>query len=303
MFSRRHPFLFFLLSLSGVCAAMVVLVTFIAALGFSGVRRDMLVPGAGRPAVGIVEVTGVMTDTRRAITQLKAFRDDAAIRAIVLRIDSPGGAVGPAQELYRELQKTVETKKVVASMGSVAASGGYYVAAAADGIMANPGTITGSIGVIMGYTNFRELFEKIGLSAVVIKSGRFKDIGSPVRDMTEAEKALLQEFVDKTRKQFVQAVADGRNMAYDQVDLLADGRIFTGEEAMANGLVDKLGNIEDAITWAGRLGGIEGKVPVVHARERRFTFLEALLGGPIENLLNRIVSNASPRAAYLLERP
>jgi len=209
--------------------------------------------------------------------------------------------VGPAQEIYREIQKTVDHKKVVVSMGNVAASGGYYLAAAADGIMANPGTITGSIGVIMSYTNYRQLFEKIGLTPVVIKSGEFKDIGNPSRDMTESEENILQGFVDKTRKQFVEAVATGRGLPLETVASLADGRVYTGEEAMEHGLVDRLGNLEDAIEWTGRMVGIEGDVSVVYARKEKFSLLDMLLGTAQESLLQNLSQHMLPQAAYLLD--
>ena len=172
-------------------------------------------------------------------------------------------------------------------MGSVAASGGYYVAAAADGIIANPGTITGSIGVIMGYTNFEKLLEKIGLVPVVIKSGEYKDMGSPTRKMTLKEEEALQYFVDQTDKQFVKAIAEGRDMDLALVESLADGRIYTGEEAFKNGLVDRLGNLEDAIEWAGRLGGIEGKISSVYKREETFSFLRYLSESAIKELISR----------------
>jgi protease-4 len=183
----------------------------------------------------------------------------------------------------------------------VAASGGYYIAAAADGIMANPGTITGSIGVIMSYTNYQQLFEKIGLAPVVIKSGEFKDIGSPMREMTEAEEDILQDFVDKTRRQFVEAVAAGRDLPLETVAALADGRMYTGEEAMEHDLVDKLGNLEDAIEWAGRMAGIEGDISVVYARKEKFSLLDILLGTAQESLLQNLSQYLQPQAAYLLD--
>jgi protease-4 len=251
--------------------------------------------------VGIIEVTGIIYDSDDIIHQIKEFRENESIRAILLRINSPGGTVGPAQEIYREIQKTVQTKKVVASMGTMAASGGYYIAAAADGIMANPGTITGSIGVVMSYTNYRELFEKIGLSAVVIKSGEFKDMGSPIREMTESEEGILQSFVDGTRQQFVEAVADGRDLPLDKVSALADGRIYTGEEAMDHGLVDRLGNLEDAIEWTGELAGIEGEVTTVYARQARYSLMDMLMGNVEESLFKNLSQHLLPRAAYLLD--
>jgi protease-4 len=237
--------------------------------------------------VGVVEITGTIADARPTIEKLKIFRDQEAIKAIVVRIDSPGGAVGPSQEIYREIRKISEEKKVIASMGAVAASGGYYVAAATDGIIANPGTITGSIGVIMGYTNFQELLHKIGLVPVVIKSGEFKDMGSPAREMSAKELEILQKLIDRIHSQFVAAIAEGRSLELSQVEPIADGRIFTGEEAIDLGLVDRLGNLEDAIQWAGSLAGIEGKVAAVYAKEEKYSLLRYLLDSSLKSLLRR----------------
>ena len=242
--------------------------------------------------VGVVELIGVISDARKVIRDIKRFREDPSIKAIVLRIDSPGGGVGPSQEIYREIEKTKEMKKIIiTSMGSVAASGGYYAASATDGIMANPGTITGSIGVIMGYTNFREVFDKIGLYPVVIKSGEFKDMGSPVREMTEGERQLLQGFVDKVHQQFVNDAAKGREMAPEKMAKLADGRIYSGEEALELGLIDKLGNLEDAVEWAGRLGGIEGEVTAVYVKENKFSLLKYLSDSSLDEMMNRVINN------------
>ena len=278
MFSRRHPFLFFSLIMCTICVCGLIFISLIVASAVNSSNRNSSFYTARGDLVGIIDVTGIIADSRSVINQIKQLRENKSIKAVVLRIDSPGGTVGPAQEIYREIQKTVGTKKIVVSMGTVAASGGYYIASAADGIMANPGTITGSIGVIIEYTNFKQLLDKIGVSPVVIKSGDFKDVGSPVREMTEKEEKFLQNFVDKTRQQFVRAVADGRKMPIEQVESLADGRIFTGEEAKENGLVDRLGNLEDAIEWAGRMAGIEGEINTIYLHEKRFTFLEELLG-------------------------
>jgi len=271
MFTRRHPYLFFLLTGFGIFAVLV--------LGIMAMVMLMTTGGSGIKdnAVGVVEIIGPIADAREAIEDIRAFREDDNIRAIVVRIDSPGGAVGPSQEIYREIRKTIETKKVVASMGAVAASGGYYVACATDGIVANPGTITGSIGVIMGYTNFRELLDKIGMVPVVIKSGPYKDTGSPTREMRDDERELLETVTHDIHEQFVSAIAEGRRMDRDQVAAAADGRIYTGEQAKARGLIDRLGNFEDALAWAGEMGGIEGTVVPVYAREDKFSLLRYLL--------------------------
>jgi protease-4 len=251
--------------------------------------------------VGVVEITGVIVDARDTIDQIKQLREDDTIKAIVVRIDSPGGAVAPSQEIYREIRKTVPLKKVVASMGAVAASGGYYIAAAADGIIASPGTITGSIGVIMAYTNYRALMDKIGLTPVVVKSGTYKDAGSPVREMTAEERQLLEGLTGKIHRQFVQDIVDGRRMDPDKVAQLADGRIYTGEESRELGLVDRLGNIEDAIEWAGRLGGIEGQVSAVYVGEDEFSLLDLVLGTSLKTYLVRLLKG--DLAAEAVYRP
>src|SRR6056297_1563845 len=271
MFTRRHPFLFFILVFSSIIAATIVMTSLMAMF-----EKEERAFGYGE-RVGVIEIDGMMTDSRRVLEQIKAFRRQDSIKAIVLRINSPGGAVGPAQEVYREIRKTVENKTVVASLGSVAASGGYYVAAAADRIMANPGTVTGSIGVIMAYTNFQDLFEKIGLRPVIIKSGKYKDMGSPMREMSDEERALLQEFTDTVHTQFIEAVARGRQKSSKAIREIADGRIFSGQTAQAYGLVDRLGNLQDAIDWAGELGGIKGKVTAVYPPREKPPILEYLL--------------------------
>ena len=239
--------------------------------------------------VGIIEISGVITDAKKAIYNLKRFREDNSIKAIVIRIDSPGGAVGPSQEIYREIRKTSSSKKVVASMGTIAASGGYYIAAGTDGIIANRGTITGSIGVIMGFTNYQELLRKIGLVPVVVKSGEFKDLGSPVREMKTEEKKFLKDFAAKIHRQFIMDIVEGRSMKKAEVESLADGRIFTGEESKELGLIDRIGNFEDAVEWAGRMGGIKGKISTVYARERKYSFLKYIADSSIKNLLSRII--------------
>ena len=299
MFSRRHPYLFSLLVLSAIAAAAAVFISVAIFIFFNRSADSGLATEPGGEKVGIVELKGVITESRETLQLLKRFREDEAIRAIVLRIDSPGGVIGPAQEIYREVRKTVEKKAVVASMGAIAASGGYYVASAADGIMANPGTITGSIGVIITYTNFRELLDRIGLQPVVIKSGPYKDAGSPTRSMSAAEKDLLQHFVDQTHRQFVRAIAEGRGMPLKDVEKIADGRIFTGEEAQTLGFVDRMGNLEDAVQWAGRLAGITGPISTVYKRKEKFSLLRYLTETVLSGLKERSLSNALS-GSYLL---
>jgi len=282
MFSRRHPFLYFMLIFSAIISGTVLFMSLLLTIGTSG--TDFI----SGDKVGVIEITGVVVESKDILQQIKQYREDESIKAVVLRINSPGGGVGPSQEIYREVRKTVKEKNVIASMGAVAASGGYYIASGTSGIIANPGTVTGSIGVIMGYTNFQEIFDKIGLKPVVVKSGQFKDMGSPVREMTKEEEKILTDFVNKIHMQFVKDVSEGRNMGMEKVKLLADGRIYTGEEAKTIGLVDRLGNLEDAVEWAGRLGGIEGEISTVYPKKKEMPLLEYLTGMSIHQILKNI---------------
>ena len=292
MFSRRHPHLFFILTFFAIFFGGIITLSVIFSIG--GKRHEFI----SGDKIGIIELTGVITNSKEIISDLKTFSDDNSIKAIVLRIDSPGGGVAPSQEIFREIRKTIKTKKVIASMGSVAASGGYYVASATSGSIANPGTITGSIGVIMGYTDFQEIFNKIGLKSIIIKSGDYKDLGSPARKMTEKEKEFLQQFVDKIHIQFVKDVSSGRNMDIEKIKSLADGRIFTGEEAKELELVDRLGNLQDAIEWAGKMVGIEGKINFTYPKRVKYSFLKELVESSIYNLSNHLI-NPSFTADYI----
>jgi protease-4 len=291
MFSRRHPFLFSILVFSGIVSVTIIVLGLVITLGFGKLTDFGELRATGKEKIGVVELSGVITDSRKTTAHLKQFREDKTIKAIVLRINSPGGSVGPAQEIYREIIKTKQKKKMVASMGALAASGGYYVAAGADKIMANPGTITGSIGVIMLYTNFEQLLEKIGLVPVVVKSGQYKDIGSPARTMSLEEKQLLQQVTDGIHRQFISDVAEGRGLTIDKVQKVADGRIFTGEAAVNMGLVDRLGNMEDAVQWAGRLAGVEGEVEAVYARDRAFSLLKYFSETTLKILTEKVLFN------------
>ena len=239
---------------------------------------------AGTDGVAIVRIEGPIMDSSQAVEELEAFGDDPLVKAIVVRIDSPGGGVAPSQEIYNAVKRVrkEQNKTVVASMGTVAASGGYYIAVATDRILANPGTLTGSIGVIMQTANFQELLEKIGVKSVVVKTGKFKDLGSPFRPMVEEERQLLESVMNDTLSQFIEAVAEGRSMDAAEVEQLADGRVFTGRQAKSVLLIDEIGDLHDAIKLAGELSGIEG-TPRVLEMTKPFSFQEFLesrfLGG------------------------
>lgn len=243
---------------------------------------------SGEDRIALIRVEGVILDAQQTVGDLKKYAESPSVKAIVLRIDSPGGGVVPSQEIYDEVKRirSKNNKAVVASMGTVAASGGYYIAAATDRIMANPGTLTGSIGVIMELANFEGLLKKIGVESVVVKSGEHKDIGSPFRKMKEEDRRILQAVMDDVHSQFIEAVAEGRSLDVGEVRPLADGRVFTGRQAKAAKLVDELGDLDDAIKLAAEMGGIEGEPKVVEPR-RRFSvreLLESHVFGPLPRL-------------------
>jgi protease-4 len=280
---------------------LITLLVVFLFLGLSGVVLALLGKGtcfSPRERVGVVEIKGVLTDSRTALKQLERYEKDRSIKAIVLRINSPGGAVGPAQEILREVEKIREKKKIVASLGTVAASGGYYIASGANLIMANRGTATGSIGVIMQFTNVEGLTKKVGLDFFNLKAGRYKDVGSPFRPMTPEDKAYLQVLIDNIYQQFLNDVARNRKIPLAKMKTIAEGKIYTGEEAKQAGLVDEFGNLPDAIEKAGRLGGIIGKVEAVYPEKEGFSLLRLLLGQDTEDTLSQLAL-PYPEPAFL----
>ena len=278
---------------------IIIFVVGIGLLFFLLIARTLVQSAPIGDKVAVIDVTGAISRTETIIDQIHQYRDDQAIKAIVLRINSPGGSVAPVQEIYSELKKL--EKPIVASMGSTAASGGYYIAAIADEILANPGTLTGSIGVIMQFTKLKGLYEKVGLEQQVVKSGKFKDTGSPVRDMTDEERELLQVTLDDVHNQFIDAVFEGRqaHLTREEIVALADGRIFSGRQALEHKLVDQLGNLPDAIDRAGELGGISGKPKVVRTK-RKTSMLERILGATGKENLDRLLDNAGVTFRYEL---
>jgi protease-4 len=247
--------------------------------------------------VGVISIEGTISQSRKITSQLAKFRKDNKIKAIVLRIDSPGGQVGPTQEIFREIQKIVQSKKVIASLGSVAASGGYYIAAAADKIVAAPGTITGSIGVIMQFIRIEDLLKKIGIDFETLKSGEFKDIGSPGRELTERDREILNAVIQDIQRQFVEGVAIGRNLDLEKVRQIADGRIFSGAQARELGLVDELGNFEDAVEIAKELAGIKGEVTLVYPEKDTLDLWNLFLDATGKSLI-KLLQNIKPQVEY-----
>jgi protease IV len=263
-----------------IATALALGVLFVAILALasflSGGRRSSGPLAVGGGSVALVKIEGLLVNSDDVVDELTDYSEDSSIKAIVLRIDSPGGGVVASQEIYNAVKNAKkEGKKIVASMGTVAASGGYYVAAAADKIVANPGTLTGSIGVKMEFASVEKLLEKIGVKGMVVKAGEYKDIGSPFRDMTDHEKQLLQEVIDDVHSQFIEAVSEGRGLPAADVRAIADGRIFTGRQALALKLVDRLGDLADSIKLAGTLAGIKGKPKIVE-KKKKISFLDYL---------------------------
>jgi len=286
--------------LIGVVVIGVIMVVFIGAVFLLTLMFRREAPSfALGDKVGVVEITGVIADSKEVIREIKYFVEDGGVKAIVLRVDSPGGGVGASQEIHQEVVKARGVKPVVASFGGIAASGGYYVACGADKIVANPGTITGSIGVVMQFANLEELFKKIGYKGYVIKSGPHKDVGSPFREMTPEERELLQEVIDTVHRQFVRAVAEGRKIPVEQIMPIADGRIFTGEQAQAMGLVDQLGNLEDTIDLAATMAGIKGKPSVIYPRRRKPSLFDYLTESVAQRLKEEVQETARPGLDYI----
>ncbi len=286
----------------------VVLIVLIVGLVL-GLASILIIKQIGRsPAIafgdkiGVITIEGPITNSRNIVNQLVEFKKDKGIKVILLRINSPGGGVGPSQEIYREVMRTRAKKRVIASMGAVAASGGYYIASAANKIVANPGTLTGSIGVIMEFVQIKELLKKIGVSMEVIKSGEFKDIGSPHRKLTEKEKKLLQDLIADIQEQFVNAVAKGRNLPVEKIRGIADGRILSGEQAKELGLVDQLGNFQDAIELAKKIAGIKGEPTLVYPSKRKGSILDLIFDSAAKSV-STILRTAPIQVKYYWPEP
>jgi len=284
-------------------AGVGVLVLFVFTVWLILAVSDDGLPGGAK--VAVVEVEGVIgvaadrgLDTESIIRTLGEYRDDPAVRAVVLRIDSPGGVVAPTQEIFTAVRRLWEAKKpVVASLGSVAASGGYYVAVSADRIFASPGTLTGSIGVVMQLANVEGLLKKVGVEYVVVKAGAYKDVGNFARAMTPEERRILQSLLDDVYDQFISAVAEGRGLDPQAVRAFAEGRIYSGRQALGLKMVDDLGGLEDAIEAAAKMAGLPPKPKVLYPR-RRFSLRELLRNewglGPVSRMLPAMQTLRTP---------
>ncbi|MBW2501299.1 MAG: signal peptide peptidase SppA [Deltaproteobacteria bacterium] len=287
-FRQKHPILLGLFILAGIFLLFLGGISLlVSSLISSSLKTDIFTKEEG---VGIIELKGLIVSPEQTLRHLGEFRNDPDVKSIVLRIETPGGAVGASQEIYEEVKRTNTVKPVVASMGSMGTSGGYYAALGAESIIANPGTMTGSIGVIVKFPNLAGLYEKIGYESEVVKSGPLKDIGASDRALSEEERQLMQELIDNVYGQFVQDVAAARSLPEETVREKADGRIYTGQQALAIGLIDRLGNFTDAISLAAELGGLEtDDPPLIYPKPERKFSLFHLLTGAEQSLVEGLV--------------
>jgi protease-4 len=230
--------------------------------------------------IGVVDLEGVILSPQPVVGELKRFADDSSIKAIILHVNSPGGGVAASEEIYREVKRVRDEKKktVVVSIETVGASGAYYIASASNKIYADQGSIVGSIGVIAQWVNYGDLLKWAKLKDVVIKTGEFKDTGNPARDLTPAEQAYMQSLIDNMFGQFVHAVADGRGIKFDDVKAIANGKVWTGEQALSMKLIDNVGDFESAVKDTAKSVGISGEPTLVHPEKDRRTLLDFLLG-------------------------
>jgi protease-4 len=255
------------------------------------------------PRIGVVEVKGAIgaggggVDAERTMKQLRRFGEDASIKAVLVRIDSPGGAVAPSQEIHEEVRKVARKKPVICSLGNVAASGGFYVAVGCSRIVAQPGTLTGSIGVISQFVNAKGLIARFDLKFETIKSGKLKDMGSPFRDMAPEERAYWQETTNRIFEQFLAAVVEGRKLPEQEVRAVADGRVITGEDALELGLVDELGNFYTAVDLAMKDAGQTGEPSLVYPPEDGARFFEQLVGGGARAVARAVRAELSAEAS------
>ena len=295
--------IFFLGAFSGCLAVFFGFVLIAAVVFVSHKSEDASSDVFSTQKIAIVPIDGEIFEARETIEALHRYADNATVKAIVMRINSPGGAIAPSQEIYEAVRSTRASsgKPIVASLDNVAASGGYYIASACDRIVSNPGSITGSIGVILEWMNTKDLVAWAKMKPEIIKSGALKAAGTPYLDLTDAERAYFQSIVEQLHGQFVRAVAAGRKGKMSEADVarIADGRVFTGEQALQLKLVDEIGNLDDAVSVAAKLAGIHGTPGTIYPRKQKPGLFDLLSGSSTdsETALGRIFSRR-PRFLY-----
>lgn len=265
---KRHPVIWGMILLLGLLIAFFTVTYGLSS--FTGKRGGF----SAADKIGIVTIDGVIKDSTEIVENLQEFGKDDSVKGVILRINSPGGGVAPSQEIYDAVLALRKKKRVLASMSSVAASGGYLIACAGEKIIANPGTLTGSVSAVMYFTNTEDLMKKVGVKASAIKSGKYKDIGSPIREMTVEEKELLQGLVDDIYSQFLEVVLRNRGISGEALKLVSDGRVFTGRQAKQLGLVDELGDQQLAVQMLSKMVGIQGEPILVYPRKKYESMLD-----------------------------
>ena len=296
---KRNPLLIFL-AIVGVFFILAIVFVSILVFSFWGERPSLV---GKSDSIGVIKVEGVIYDSEPVLKALQKFKESDHIKAIIVRIDSPGGVVGASQEIYSELKKLRGSKKVIASFGSLGASGAYYIACGADKIVANPGTLTGSIGVIMEFANLQKLYQWAKMDHTVIKSGRYKDVGSPFRPMDADEKEFLNHLVKNVHQQFKGVVLAERKIAPANVEMVTDGRVFTGEEAKQLGLVDQLGNFQDAVEVAKELAGLKGKPELIYPAKEKMPLWKYFIGESTTRLVDSFLMRESLSSPLLYLMP
>jgi len=276
--SQAWPWLLF-----GGFAFIILLLAVIVLATIATSRRHH---GAFGDKIGVIDLTGVIIEPDVVVGELKDFGDDDSIKAIILHINTPGGGAAASQEIYTEVKRLRDERKktIVSDVQTLGASGGYYVASGTDKIYANPASIVGSIGVISQWVNYQDLLKWAKLKDVTFKAGALKDTGNPAREMTPEEKAYFQSLIDDMHAQFIQAVADGRHLKVEDVKKIADGRVWTGQQALPLKLVDKLGDFEMAVKETAKSVGIKGEPELVHPEREKRTLLDLILGDTETNL-------------------
>ena len=293
---RKHPVIYGLGLIFLVGMGLIIILQGYNALTGKGEFFD------NPEKVGVISIRGVISSSQETVEQIEEFGKDKNIKAILLRIDSPGGGVAASQEIYAAVKRIRKNKIIVSSLGSVAASGGYMIACATEKIVANPGTVTGSISAIMYFANAEDLLKKIGIKPSVIKSGQYKDIGSPTRGMSDDEKQILQALVDDIFFQFIDVVAQDRKISVEDVKKLADGRVFSGKQALQYKLIDFLGDRSFAVQLAGKLAGLKGVPDVVYPKKKEVTLGDLILQSTAASFANAFKTNlaTTPEGLNLL---
>ena len=291
--SKKTKWMIVALLLVPVAAGLCILV-------YDAITGGAIIPAGKSSRIGLVRVDGTIYSSQKQVEQLREYCDDRSIAGVLLRINSPGGGVAASQEMYREvLRFQQKNKPLVVSMESVAASGGYYIASPALRIFANAGTITGSIGVIFQFSRFYKLLAKLGIEMETLTAGRLKDVGSPYRELTTAERSFLKDLLDDFHTQFIDDVCRARPLICDSLARISDGRIMTGRQALRAGLVDTLGNSEDALDYLKELTGLAGDAPVVE-KKPRLPWLRTLLSENARETAAAIRSAVCPSGVYYL---